>query len=124
MDKQQENLEKMHQRHQQNIKRFNGVISKLPHSEERVPYTYHHDYMRQNTRCFAGGSRGDVAMVTQNEPSHVLYAVALVQILKAEATLEDLLDLSLEEQLYCKEAMRITDEQVEFWEALNEVTRK
>lgn len=63
-------------------------------------------------------------MVMQDEPAHILYAVALVQILKTEATLEDLLNLSPEEQLYCKEAMRITDEQVEFWDELDGVTRK
>jgi hypothetical protein len=59
---------------------FHSVIKKLPHSEGRVPYTYHHDYLRMNVEKFKRRSRSFVAS-NHNEDDIELYAVALTQLL-------------------------------------------
>lgn len=51
------------------------VISKLPHSEGRVPYSYHHDYLRMNVKKFKGCSRSEVASIHE-ENTDESYAVA------------------------------------------------
>ena len=58
---------------------FLKVINKIPHLPTRVPYTYHHDYLRLNHSSYEGLSRSDVAglhCATEDE----LYAVALIEI--------------------------------------------
>lgn len=35
-------------------KQIKSVIKKFPHSEVRVPFTYHHDYLRGNCPALAG----------------------------------------------------------------------
>jgi len=60
------------------------VISLLPHSESRVPYTYHHDYLRMKV-FGAECSRSDIAERSKKEStiwSEVeLYSTALVELL-------------------------------------------
>lgn len=58
-----------------------AVISKLPHIESRVPYTYHHDWMRTNIEKFLGCSRSDIASMEHDD--YELYALALCQIIHA-----------------------------------------
>lgn len=57
------------------------LISKIPHDEERVPYIYHHDYIR-SVNPLAKISRADVGeYVRKNEVREVmLYAAAYAQI--------------------------------------------
>lgn len=56
------------------------VIKKLPHSETRVPYTYHHDYIRQQSQKMLGSSRSEVAILAKDTSEEAIYATALVQI--------------------------------------------
>lgn len=83
------------------------VISKLPHSEGRVPYTYHHDYLRMNVEKFKGCSRSEVASIHE-ENTDELYAVALVQLLD-ELNFRDTMDLNSDDIVLCKIAIEITD---------------
>jgi hypothetical protein len=63
-----------------NSSQFLEVIDKLPHSKSRVPYTYHHDYLRQHSIIHIGMSRGEVAE-SHTADDVELYAIALVQLL-------------------------------------------
>ena len=83
------------------------VISKLPHSECRVPYTYHHDYLRMNVDMFKGSSRSDVAS-RHNESKDELYAVALTQLLD-ELNFSDTMNLSNDDIDICKKAIEIAE---------------
>jgi hypothetical protein len=53
------------------------VIAKLSHSECRVPYTYHHDYLRQHV--YLGESRAGIAH-KDNWTEDELWATCLVEI--------------------------------------------
>jgi len=86
------------------------VISKLPHSEGRVPYTYHHDYLRINVDRFKGSSRSDVAS-NHIENKDELYAVALTQLLD-ELKFQDTKNLSSDDIEICKKAIEITEKVV------------
>lgn len=83
------------------------VIKKLPHSESRVPYTYHHDYLRQNCQSFAGKSRSEVAQLHSSDMLE-LYATALVAVL-GESDWQDIFNLSLQDIKVCNRAKDITD---------------
>jgi len=83
------------------------VISKLPHSECRVPYTYHHDYLRMNVDRFKGSSRSEVAS-NHIEDKDELYAVALTQLLD-ELKFQDTMNLSSDDIELCKKAIEITE---------------
>ncbi len=83
------------------------VISKLTHSEGRVPYTYHHDYLRINVDRFKGSSRSDVAS-NHIENKDELYAVALTQLLD-ELKFQDTMNLSSDDIEICKKAIEITE---------------
>jgi hypothetical protein len=85
---------------------FHTVIRKLPHSECRVPYTYHHDYLRMNVKKFNGCSRSDVAL-NHIENDIELYAVALTELLD-ELKFVDTMDLNSDDIVACKKAMDIT----------------
>lgn len=56
-----------------------AVITKLPHIKGRVPYTYHHDWMRTNIKAFYECSRSDIAAMYRDDYS--LYALALCQVI-------------------------------------------
>jgi hypothetical protein len=83
------------------------VISKLPHSEGRVPYTYHHDYLRINVDKFKGCSRSEVAS-KHIENKDELYAVALTQLLD-ELNFRNTMNLSSDDIDVCKKAIEITE---------------
>jgi hypothetical protein len=83
------------------------VISKLHHSESRVPYTYHHDYLRMNVDRFKGCSRSEVAS-KHTESKDELYAVALTQLLD-ELNFRDTMNLSNDDIEICKKAIEITE---------------
>jgi len=65
------------------VDRIKELIAKLPHAKGRVPYTYHHDYLRQHCGFFKDSSRSEVASYTQNECDEVdLYSCALLKIVE------------------------------------------
>ena len=83
------------------------VIDKLPHSKSRVPYTYHHDYLRQHSKVHHQMSRSDVsASHTADEVE--LYAIALTQLLN-EVGSDSIYHLDSADVLMCKKAKEITD---------------
>ena len=83
------------------------VIDKLPHSKSRVPYTYHHDYLRQNSKIHSGMSRSDVASLHTADDVE-LYAIALTQLLD-ELGSEAIYHINSNDVLICKKAKEITD---------------
>ena len=89
------------------IDQLKSVIDKLPHSEGRVPYTYHHDYLRMNVEKFKDMSRSYVAS-NHEEDTVELYAVSLTQLLD-ELKFRDTMHLSSDDIVICKEALQITD---------------
>lgn len=59
------------------VEDFKRVIQALPRSEGRVPYTYHHDYVRG---LYPSMSRADVAVI-KNWSEEELYATALTGLI-------------------------------------------
>ncbi len=86
---------------------FLEVIDKLPHSQSRVPYTYHHDYLRQHSIFHSQMSRSEVASSHTADDSE-LYAVALVQLLN-EVGADAIRHINSHDVLICKKAIEITD---------------
>lgn len=86
---------------------FLEVIDKLPHSKTRVPYTYHHDYLRMNTEQFKFSSRSEIAS-EHKENDLELYAVSLIKILD-ELGSTALKHINLKDVELCKKALEITD---------------
>lgn len=66
-----------------NIDDVKSIILKIPHSESRMPYTYHHDYLRNQKTKFNGMSRSDIASMHDSNEIE-LYSVALVYLLNTE----------------------------------------
>lgn len=62
--------------------KFMEVINKLPHSQYRMPYTYHHDHILRHSANYRCKSRSEVADdlrdIITNES---LYATALISLL-------------------------------------------
>lgn len=86
---------------------FLEVIDKLPHSKSRVPYTYHHDYLRTNTEKFKFSSRSEIASIhTENDLE--LYAVSLIKILDDLGS-NALKHINSKDVELCKKALEITD---------------
>ena len=83
------------------------VIDKLPHSKSRVPYTYHHDYLRQHSKVHSGMSRSDVAS-SHTADDVELYAIALTQLLD-EIGSKAIYHINSNDVLVCKKAKEITD---------------
>lgn len=76
------------------------VINSLPHSPTRVPYTYHHDYLRENCSVFAFSSRAEIA--EKHKTTNLeLYILALAQIINT-AKAWDVLDFTPEQIEVCK----------------------
>jgi hypothetical protein len=86
---------------------FLEVIDKLPHSKSRVPYTYHHDYLRFHSTFFENMSRSEVAS-SHTADDDELYAVALTQLL-SELGADSIYHIYSEDVLICKKAKEITD---------------
>lgn len=86
---------------------FLEVIDKLPHSKSRVPYTYHHDYLRQHSRYHNEMSRADIAS-SHTADDIELYAIALTQLLN-ELGAKIIYYINSTDVLICKKAKEITD---------------
>lgn len=94
----------------ENILDFKKVSRKLSHSEDRFPYTYHHDYLRQKDK-FKDMSRGDIAELrtwTEEE----LYSTSLIQILNECGVIEVLNSLDQDDMDICRKALHITDKYI------------
>ena len=86
---------------------FLEVIDKLPHSKSRVPYTYHHDYLREHSKAHNQISRSAVAAShTANDVE--LYAIALTQLLN-DTGIDAIYHINSNDVLICKKAKEITD---------------
>jgi hypothetical protein len=85
---------------------FHKIIKKLSHSRERVPYTYHHDYLRENVNKFKNSSRAEVAK-NHTENENEMYAVALVEILN-KLDFIDTLNLTRDDINICEKAVYLT----------------
>jgi hypothetical protein len=86
--------------------RFLEIIEKLPHSKTRVPYTYHHDYLRRNTELYKNSSRSDVAS-SHKDSDIELYAVSLIELLDGLGS-RAMFHLSSNDIELCKKALEIT----------------
>ena len=84
-----------------------GVIDRLPHSKSRVPYTYHHDYLRQHSKVHHEMSRSDVSY-SHTASDVELHAIALTQLL-SEVGSDAIYHLDSRDLLICKKAKEITD---------------
>lgn len=82
------------------------VAPLLPkYTATRMPYTYHHDYLRMYVDKFKGTSRAFVAEECKNATDDELYAVAFVQII-SELDGSDLLSIDSEDQLLVRDVFR------------------
>lgn len=62
------------------VEQIKAIIAKLPCVvESRVPYTYHHDFLRTYCSTYHNYSRTDIAK--RNSGEYELYALALCEIL-------------------------------------------
>jgi hypothetical protein len=86
---------------------FLEVIDKLPHSKSRVPYTYHHDYLREHSKAHNQMSRSEVSSSHTADDTE-LYAVALTQLLN-EIGADAIYHITSNDVFICKKAKEITD---------------
>lgn len=59
-----------------------ALLAYLPVSPSRVPYTYHHDYLRTQVEKYSGMSRSEVANLTTGESEDELYAFCFLGSLR------------------------------------------
>ena len=85
------------------IIKLKSVIDKFPVSGERVPYTYHHDYLRNNVDKFMGMSRAYVAE-NHKENQTELYMTTLVYLI--EQNPDVILYLNDDERGVCKKSLK------------------
>ena len=83
------------------------VINKLPHSEGRVPYTYHHDYLRDKSNLHKGMSRAEVS-ASHSDNMLEMYAISLVSIVDSIAS-DVMLLIEVEDMLVYKESKLIAN---------------
>lgn len=57
------------------------ILKELGHVSTRVPYTYHHDYVRVNVPAFESLSRNEIANLTCSSTEEELHAACMCQIL-------------------------------------------
>lgn len=95
------------------IDQIKSVIKKLPHSGDRVPYTYHHDYLRQYCEEFRSTSRSYVAS-NHYDNELELYAIALIQIMSEQlSNVYSVCDLNNEDMIVFNKALNIKNEVLE-----------
>lgn len=101
------------------IEDIKSVFKKLPHSEGRVPYTYHHDFLRTNV--YHEASRSDIAKLkicTEEE----LYTTALVFLIES-LSLYNIVTMLDEKQIKTvKDAKKITELYIERVKILKQYT--
>lgn len=63
-------------------KAIRSLIDKLPHSQYRMPYTYHHDYILRHSTNYRGKSRSEIVDDLRDIiTDETLYATALISLL-------------------------------------------
>lgn len=92
------------------IEKIKSVIKKIPHSECRVPYTYHHDFLRYYV--YPDYSRGDVAGL-KNWTEEELWATSLVGLIWGQSFFEIVRQLTFEDIKICEDAKKVVDSYVE-----------
>ena len=92
------------------IEKIKTVIKKIPHSECRVPYTYHHDFLRYYV--YSDYSRADIAGL-KNWTEEELWATSLVSLIWGQSFFEMMCQLTLEDITICKHAKKVVDSYVE-----------
>jgi len=64
------------------------VLSIVPlftqYTESRMPYTYHHDYLRSTSKIFKNKSRSEVAQLRSDASVDELYALAFLQLIELQ----------------------------------------
>lgn len=63
------------------------------HSESRMPYTYHHDYLIMHGSSMGGMSRGDIAAIEEFSADE-LYSIAFLQLLEHRSGADIILSLN------------------------------
>jgi len=58
----------------QKVERLSKSISGF--SESRMPYTYHHDYIRSHVKGYQDNSRSDIARLFEDVSEEHLYSIA------------------------------------------------
>lgn len=92
------------------IEKIKLIIKKLPHSEHRVPYTYHHDYLRIHK--FKEASRSDIAQL-KNWTDIELWSTAFVSLVESIGIFAILDSLNNEDVKCLKKAKQITQTYIE-----------
>lgn len=94
------------------VETLTEVINQLPHSEHRVPYTYHHDYLRQYCDRFKGFARSDVSYATKHETDVQRYSTALVQLIEEHGSDIFTYLLYADDFLVCRQAKTVVNQLV------------
>jgi len=100
------------------VQEYKNVISKLPHSDSRVPYTYHHYFIRMNSEMHNAKSRSDVAhlkVFTDEE----LYATALVEIITECGGLAVVDALNQQDLYIARDAVKVCDAALKVLDEIN-----
>jgi hypothetical protein len=93
------------------INSIKKVLEKLPHSQGRVPYTYHHDYLRTYSEAHKDMSRSDIAG-SHDSNELELYACALDMVFMSLCGESPLSYLDIEDIQVLKDASVIADKVV------------
>jgi hypothetical protein len=89
-----------------NIANCINIINKFNVSQERIPYTYHHDYIRTHVENFKNESRSYIANYHRETKTEV-YIVALTYVVETD-TSNTVLSLSKDEQEFVKKCIEKT----------------
>lgn len=90
------------------INNIKAVIEKLPHSADRVPYTYHHDLLRTEVFNHDMMTRAEVADVTRGHSDVWRYAASLTYLLNTLSA-KDCFVLDKKDKKICEKAMEISE---------------
>lgn len=61
--------------------------------ESRMPYTYHHDYLREHGKGMENMSRGDIAAIEEFDDDE-LYSIAFLQLLEHRSGADIILSIN------------------------------
>lgn len=78
----------------------------IVHSESRMPYTYHHDYLREYGAGIGGLSRGQIASMHDFSDDE-LYSIAFLQLLEHYSGAGIILSISSENLCVCKNVINV-----------------
>jgi hypothetical protein len=97
---------------------FQRVIKEIQHVPSRVPYTYHHDYLRTNSPKFKNKSRGDVGQEHISNDLE-LYATALIYLFDMSGS--QVLEIMNDEEMgVSREAKKVVQGMLKMYETVSE----